>query len=243
MTARSWLAAAVAAGTLLGLAKSAPSAPARRPPVARVAPGVLRVGPITVRQAAREVQVPATFAMDGGILEYVACTGYGKLYESLLRAEADAVHLQVALLLAGLVPTRSAGGLRYQGDPSTPQGDAVTLSVRWRRGGREYARPVEELITDRARKAGMRRAPWVFTGSQFRGSEFAAQAEGSLVAVYHDPVALINYKPSSQSPYRGGDKGFEVNRKAVPPIGTRATLIIRAAAAPRASARKVPHKR
>jgi hypothetical protein len=66
---------------------------------------------------------------------------------------------------------------------------------------------------------------WIFSGSRISDGRFMAQVDGSVIALYHDPAAIIdNASPGGES-----DEIWFVNEKTVPPIGTSLTLTIQPA--------------
>jgi len=65
---------------------------------------------------------------------------------------------------------------------------------------------------------------WLYTGSIVVNGRFIAQSEGSIAALYHDPVAMIdNASAGGES-----DKVWFVKEGAAPPVGTPVTVTIRA---------------
>ena len=111
-------------------------------------------------------------------------------HESLLRVDVRPLHLQVALLMLDLEPKNV---LKFQGDPTTPQGAPVEIKVRWRdlKGAEQEAR-AEELMLDMPAKRPIPPNRWVFTGSRIIKEGFEADLAKSLVAVYHDPAAILD---------------------------------------------------
>ncbi|MEW6221655.1 MAG: YdjY domain-containing protein [Thermodesulfobacteriota bacterium] len=241
-----WIRVAVWAGALWGLGggwlpamaagppAAPPPPPAARPaqpsqagppaPLVRlITPGRFDVGGCQLDKAAGEVSFPAKVNMDKGLLEYVVVAAGGKVHESLLRTEVEPFALQMALLLAGLEGTLSP--LPAQGASELPSGDPVRLTVRWDAGGSPRTVPVEDWLLRRQVPASP--LPWVFTGSVIDRGVFMAQTERSLVAIYHDPLALIDHRAEDGA----SDEIWFVNDQAVPPAGTPVTVTIRRAPA------------
>src|SRR5919108_5617454 len=67
------------------------------PGVERIAPGVFRLGNITIDKTAQSISFPAVVNMKEGLLEYLLVRTGGKTHESLLRTTAEPYQLQVAL--------------------------------------------------------------------------------------------------------------------------------------------------
>jgi len=72
---------------------------------------------------------------------------------------------------------------------------------------------------------------WVFTGSRILKQGFQADLEKSLVAVWHDPAAILdNPLPG------GGNNAYLVNPKRAPKRGTHVDFILRAVTPPKTHA-------
>ena len=66
---------------------------------------------------------------------------------------------------------------------------------------------------------------WVFTGSRILAGGFEADLQKSLVAVWHDPAAIVD------NPLPGGaNNAYVVNARRVPRRGTPIELIFKATA-------------
>lgn len=159
--------------------------------------------------------------MRDGAIEYLAVTPDGKTYESVLTLRAKPLHLQLALLLLG---AEYGGGLSFQGDSALPVGDSVEMYITWATDeGDSIKRPATELLYDREAQHAMPLSKWVFTGSMIRDSaSFAADIEGSIIAVYSDPVAILNNPRSG----RFDQTMYHPNADVLPPLGTEITMTI-----------------
>lgn len=213
--------------------KPAPPKAAERPPaIERITEHTYRVGAALVDTAERTVTCPGEINMDEGAIEYLAVAPGGKTHESLLRVDVRPLHLQLALLMLDLEPKNV---LTQQGDKATPQGDPVEIRVRWKdNDGRERDLRAEDLVADGALTRSMPNHNWVFTGSRILKAGFEADLEKSLVAVWHDPAAILdNPLPG------GGSNAYLVNSKRTPRRGTRVRVVLRAVApAPKAQSAK-----
>lgn len=191
---------------------------AQTPPLQMVAPGVFEIDGCRILKQENRIEIPAEVNMDKGLLEYVLVGNTGKLHESLLRTRISPYSLQIALLLMGL--EGSLDPLIEQGQNKTPQGDRVQISVRWQDQGKEKKIPVEQWITKGDKPAPS--LPWVYTGSVVANGVFLAQIEKSIIALFHDPTALIDH----QLPEGSDDQIWQANNGTVPPVGTQLTVII-----------------
>jgi hypothetical protein len=191
--------------------------------VEKIGPGMYRLGQITIQKKLKGVSFPAVLNQGSGLLEYLLVRNGGKTHESLLRTAVEPTDLQIALLLLGLEGTDRPQA--EQGAPGQPEGGKVEIRITYtNQAGKTKTLGPEAWI---ARKDGEKMVSaqpfsWIFTGSAIRDQRFLAQVEGSMVAVYHDPVALIdNASEGGES-----DKVWYVNEKAVPPVGTPVTVTI-----------------
>lgn len=183
--------------------------------------GLYRIGSVLVDRKNNTISIPGAINMRDGAIEYLAVTPYGKTYESVLTLKAKPLHIQLALLLLG---AEYGGGLAFQGDTALPAGDSVDMYVSWVNEKKETKRvPACDFLYDREAKRAMPLAKWVFTGSMLADSaRFAADIEGSIIAVYSDPVAVIN------NPHRGrfDQTMYHPNTDVLPPLGTEITMTI-----------------
>ena len=214
---------------LLILLKTPPPAGAQgkakkreKPPIAeRITDSVYRVGGALVDTQARTVTCKGAVNMDDGAIEYLAVSPKGKLHESLLKIEVRPLHLQVALLLLELEPKNV---LQRQGDNAAPQGAPIEIRIRWRdKSGTWSEARAEEMVVAMPGRKPMAAQPWVFTGSRILKEGFQADLEGSLVAVWHDPAALMDHTSPN-----GGNNAYVVNGKRTPKRGTPVEFVIRA---------------
>jgi hypothetical protein len=193
-----------------------------QPPVIKMlAPGVFEIGGVKILKKMDQVSFPASVNMAEGLLEYLIVGGAGKLHESLLKTDIEPYSLQIALLLLGLEGTTKP--LSMQGDPGRPEGDPVTIHVQWKENNRMKDVPIESWVVDKNKKGPLDPVNWVFTGSMISDGVFMAQVEKSIVAVFHDPAALID----NPLPDGASDEVWFVNQGQVPPVGTKVTVLIR----------------
>lgn len=221
-------------------AKSKTNKAPKPPQVERITENVYRVGAVIIDTQARTVTCKGVINMDQGAIEYLAVALGGKTHESLLRIDVRPLHLQVALLMLDLEPKNV---LKYQGDPATPQGAPVEIRVRWRdQKGAEQEVRAEDLILEEPSNRVMPPNRWAFTGSRILKEGFEADLAKSLVAVYHDPAAILD------NPLPGGvTNNYIVHSKRVPKHGTSVDVIFKAlpptaapSAGPRAAKKATP---
>ena len=162
--------------------------------------------------------------MGRGLLEYLVVRMGGKTHESLLRTTVEPYPLQVAFLLLGYEGTDQP--LSRQGAPETPKGEPVKITVTHNGvDGKVETIDYEQWICKKidGTTCEVPALTWVYSGSVVAEGRFPAQQEGSLIALYHDPVALIDNSSSGGE----SDKIWFVKEDAVPPAGTAVTVTIR----------------
>lgn len=216
--------------------QSGKPADTRPPVVERITDHLYRIGAAMVDTQARTVTCPGVINMNDGPIEYLAVAPNGKLHESLLRVDVRPLHLQVALLMLDLEPKNV---LKQQGEKTTPQGDPVELHIRWRdaQGAQKDVR-AEDLIQEMPGSKPMPPHNWVFTGSRIlKEVGFEADVARSLVAVWHDPAAILD------NPLPGGaNNAYVVNSKRTPKPGTAVDFVLKAVNPAPANAGKGPNK-
>jgi hypothetical protein len=172
--------------------------PSVRPsPLERLSPGQYRIGDILLNKSENVLSFPAVINQDHGLLEYLLVNTHGKTHESLLRTHIEPYDLQLACLLLGMAGSDTP--LAYQGDPATPSGDPIeiVLQVRDARGQATNLAADAWVNKGQGESVPLR---WVYTGSVIHDGRFAAQVSGSIVALYHDPGALVdNLAPGAES--------------------------------------------
>jgi hypothetical protein len=208
----------------LAIAAAAAQSPSSAPngPVA-FQPGVW----IDWRQ--HEVQVLARVVLRSGPLEFLACWS-GKEHESILRCEAAAVHVYMALGLIGVQPGHPPIWNPQTESYHAPTGDLVEIALQWQADGQTHTADaytwLRELEYDRPPIA----RPWVFAGSQRSAAgALASDTSGIGVALVDFPDSLIclSRRYSSQN----AELWVAANTTAIPSVGTPVRMILRPARA------------
>lgn len=190
------------------------------PPVVQLNENEVKIGNVIVNKQENSLYVNGKVNMNDGLIEYLACTSYGKLHESVLSLDVNPYHIQVALLLLRSNP----GGrpIEFQGADQTPCGSPVKITLSWEKNGKTVEYPCEKAILNKSNNKAMKKTDWVFTGSSVWDNRFMAQIEGSIVAVFHDPVALIDHTSESGT----DDTVYFANKDILPGVGTSVRLRI-----------------
>ena len=173
------------------------------------------------------VCVQAKVVLRQGPLEFLACWP-GKEHESILRVEASATDVWMALGLIGLNPGHPPVLDPDTGAYGPPTGDLVDILLEWELGGRRHTvnaytwlRDVE-LATSRAAR------PWIYAGSLPR-------ADGRLMCEYTGAgFALVDFPESffalsRRFPSRYGSLWAEAHTPVIPPVGTKVTVLLQPA--------------
>lgn len=230
--------AALAGGWLLAFSAAAqepaPPAAAASPPaprVERVDEHTLRVGQVLVDQERGELTLEGTVNRVE-VLEYLATSVNGaKSYESALDLQADAVELNLALILLGLDDDRGVPS-RFKFDPEPPAGDAVEIWIEWESDGQRRRARAEDAIFNVETGKRLGRGPWVYTGSVFLSDgSYLAALNGVLIGFMHTPESIIDNPLALESGYGS----YRLDRELGLAGGTAVTVTIRAlreAAAP-----------
>lgn len=187
-----------------------------------------KIGDMKLDREKREAHLPVELALDEGILEYLIVGPRGKDYESVFRIHhAEASELNFALLLMGYTPLDYQTFQKLLEEEENP-GQVILekypeclVDLRIVRNGESV--PMSDLVADREPGKGNL---WVFTGSYFsRREEFMANVADNWIAIWPDPVALINLISTRGNPYRG-DLGFAMNEEMPFSAGDAFTLIV-----------------
>jgi hypothetical protein len=174
--------------------------------------------------SARRVLVASHVVLRSGPLEFVACLG-GKEHESILRLDATATHLYMALGLlgveAGHPPVWDADTGRYD----DPAGDLLDLTARWRAAGATRRASVYDWLREVQFDRPPIPRPWIFAGSLRRDDRtLAADHTGVGIALVDFPDSLICF--SRRYPSRYGALWAGPATPEIPPLDTPVLLEI-----------------
>ncbi|MCB1098163.1 MAG: hypothetical protein KDN22_21505 [Verrucomicrobiae bacterium] len=167
----------------------------QRPRVEKLDDGTYRLGKIAFDQKTREVSFAAKVNMNLGYLEYILVNEVtGKTHESLLTTEVSPMDLNVVLLLLGYKPSSVlANQTEDKPLPVEPKA-SFDVMVKWKDSdGKGHTAPVESWVLNLATESPAVRGHWLYTGSKVDDQGgFAAETDGSIIAVYRDLRSLIN---------------------------------------------------
>jgi hypothetical protein len=191
------------------------------PPVRALGGGLFQAGLVRLDKNSRTATFPAAVNLREETVEYAVVHKTGKTHESVLRTDARAhdVHLAMVLLGARPVMTNSFG----TDGKAPPLGDRVLVRVSWTNSGARVSFAVEDLILNRETKQSMPRGEWIYNGSNFSEGAFTAERDGSIISTHIDPDALIN----NPRPGRENDDLYVPHAAKLPAIGTPVQITIK----------------
>ena len=185
-----------------------------------VAPGVKRVGAVTLDANKKQISLPVAINMNDGPLEYLVVTGKGKTHESLLVTHAEPFHIKVAMLLLNC--KGSDGRLIPEDDEKPIPGEQVKVELHWKEEGQQKKSALERFV-QRVDKKKVTEGPFVFNGSRVFQGTFLAQRDGSIVSLITDNAALFNNPRLG----RDDDEIWRPQVKGLPPLDSNGTLVIK----------------
>ena len=166
------------------------------------------------------VSFPARLLMTNGLVEYAVVTDYGKTHESLLVTDALPMDVQSALLLLRARP--SGTNAMARASLPIPPGAGVVPTLHYANPqGLPVSVPFSHLFALTSGGArdtvtgALKPGPWLFNGSVMTAEGFGAHFDGSIVALIHDPIAILN----NPGPDRDDDEVHVPSLREFPPIG------------------------
>lgn len=173
------------------------------------------------------VLVDAQVVLLHGPLEFFAC-GPGKEHESILRLNASATHIYMALGLIGLNPGHPPVWDNAIGDYGRPTGDLLDITCEWEEGGQSRSADAFEWLREIEFSRRPISRPWVFAGSlRLADGTLAAEKSGAVFAVVDFPESLVGLTGRHSSSNR--ELWLEAATDRIPPLGTPVRLVLRPA--------------
>ncbi len=245
LAAIAWLIAAGCASASDGPAPAPSQTPAK--PQAPKVPGV------TLDRQARTLDIEAEVCLrEGDWLELLACAKGTKEHEAVLAVHAKPSDVHLALLLIGLEPG-SPIRVERKGDDITvhePRGPRVGVWLRYEKDGAAVEVPAHEWIVNQKTKKPLEDNVWLFAGSRFEMARiptrplaedpdkqtfeekevYSADYNGAIFSLvnFGDDVLTRRTKMDNRS----DDATWGVNTAAVPRLGTKVIIRVKALDAP-----------
>lgn len=190
------------------------------------------LGPIKFDSATREIRFPAEVNMTEGLLEFLLVHRNGKIHESLLLTEIDALHLNVVLKLLHYKQSRELfyipvedGRLpdkRFEEPEDVRKAARLKLECEWNQDGKSQRAPVTQWIAHGTTQERMPDSDWIYTGSVVDRGRFIAKETGDLIAIFTSSAAVLNYPGKDLD----NDEVWFCRNGHVPPQGTKVTIIL-----------------
>ncbi|WP_377177776.1 YdjY domain-containing protein [Rubritalea tangerina] len=188
-----------------------------QPKVEVLGEGRLRIGEVHLDKHKRTIMFPAKVNMVDGVVEYLLVSEQGKVHESVFTTVACPRDVHVACLLLGVQGVSAE--LWPDGFLSIAPENQVRIEVSWKSNGPIKKLPISKSVVracspDKSKEAKVCLADgaWLYSGSYLRKGAFAAQVEGSVIAIIADRAALVN----GLRPNNDDDSLFTVNRHSLP---------------------------
>lgn len=154
---------------------------------------------ITVNREKGYVDVDAKVCLREGMLELIVTTVGGKEHEACFAILAKPRHVMVGLLVIGLKPGSPGRFVGRGGDywQVNPSGDPVTVSVIYKKDGKQIERPISDFVFNERTKKPLGRSDFVFSGSRVVKADgkahFAADIDGTVLSLVSFGSELMAY--------------------------------------------------
>lgn len=205
-------------------AGSLSSQPATAPATREIRPFQPGVG---IDWTARAVYVDGHVVLREGPIEFFACFA-GKEHESIVRFDASATHIFMALGLIGLEPGHPPQWQEQRGCFGPPAGDLVDVTVEWNTPAGGHSAAAFDWLREFEFGQPPIDRPWVFGGSRRLGDgTVSSERSGEGLAVVDKPDSLLALSRSHVS--RDADLWTEANTGAIAPLETRVRVVFRPA--------------
>lgn len=198
--------------------------PGRQPAAQPRGPVPFQPG-VSIDWASRTVRIDGTIVLRSGSLEFLACFP-GKEHESIVRLDARAEHVYMALGLTGFEPGHPPRWNDAEQRYEPASGDLVEVAIEWTDGGRMRQVAGHEWLVDLEYGRPPVARPWVFAGSTREpDGSLTADHTGAGIALVDMPDALLALTRSRSASTAELWAGANTSR--IPPSGTRVRVLLR----------------
>jgi hypothetical protein len=171
-----------------------------------------------------------------GPLEVFLCKRGTKEHESIVRIDADASVIHLALKTAGAqsgTPTQFVDAKTEEPKWKAATGSKVGVIVHYTKGGKPLTHPAQEWIWDVKKKAILPHG-WVFAGSIVikdpdSGREFYGANSGDIISISNFPYSMLEIPAEISKD--DAQLTYEVKTDKVPPLLSKVWVILEPAVA------------
>ena len=176
----------------------------------------------------RRVEIDAEVVLRQGSLELFACSLGTREHESILVTAPRPLRIHEAMGLMGWTPGRPTVFDEAADKWLPPTGHKLRIHVRWNDKSEKRSVGIAEWMEIATTDSPLPPQDWLFAGSlRTKDGRFAADLDGTVICVVDFPSALI-----ALPELRSADNSqlwLRARTDAIPPIGTRVTLVVSAA--------------
>ena len=208
--------------TAAGRPETRPATQPARPRIVDFSPG------IRIDYRIPQVEIAGEIILREGPLELFAyaLAPVPKQPEAIVLLRSQPQRLSQPLGLIGLTPGKTARSFPETRETRPSSGDPVDVLVRYDVGEGERTVPAGDWM--RSPNGGRTLFPrhWVFTGSdRLNDGTLYADVEGTVVTVVDFPSSLVSLPERHRD--SNDELWLEAHTPAIPPVGPRATLLLR----------------
>ena len=166
-----------------------------------------------------------------GPLEVFLCKKGTKEHESIVRVDADAQIIHLALTQTGAEPGKPTQFV----DPKTEEpkykaatGAKINVSVHYTKGGKTFTHPAQDWIWDTKKKAPMPHG-WVFPGSitiadPDSGKKFYGANSGDVISISNFPYSMLEVPAEISKD--DANLTYEARTDKIPPLFSKVWVIL-----------------
>lgn len=182
---------------------------------------------INIDWTTRAVYVDGHVVLRAGMVEFLACFP-GKEHESIVRLDAPATQIYMALGLVGLQPGHPPRWDEQQGRFGPPTGDLVDVNVEWQIDGQRRAATGFQFLRECEYERTPIDRPWVFAGSRrLEDGTLSADRGGEGIAVVDQPNSLLALSRNHVS--HNAELWVTAITAEIPPLNTPVRIVLRPA--------------
>ena len=188
--------------------------------------GRFKIGEVILDKKTRTVRFPVKVNMDQNAVEYVLVTEQGKAHESIFTTTATPSQVHLACVLLGMKQFPLKGWPKDVSEMPLPH--RVNVEVTWPTNGPPKKIALHQFVVKSpagravTEVVPLTKGDWFYNGSYFSGGAFAAEREGSIIAIIGDRSALLNGLRAGHK----DDKIHVPNKAILPAKGRRLTMLL-----------------